>query len=179
MSNEATPGYPAPLTACIVVTNNDSTPNLSCNGANATTSPIAEQFGLVTIYPPDFLRQHCCSISARWSGLTSGITSGTSCCIRNADELLTTAHPASANLGSSSRAIPASSAAKITRGAPAGPASETGSLRTGSGIGVFSRQRTASSYFLPSERSEAASHATSNHGCPSNNWIKRCPTTPV
>src|SRR5271157_5561545 len=42
MSSEATPGYPAPLTACIVVTKIDSMPNFSCSGASATTSPMAE-----------------------------------------------------------------------------------------------------------------------------------------
>ena len=68
--------------------------------------------------------------------------------MRNALELLTTAHPASANFGSSSRAMPESSAAKITRGAPFGSAGETGILRICSGIGVFSRHRTASPYSL-------------------------------
>ncbi len=68
--------------------------------------------------------------------------------MRKALELLTTAHPASANFGSSSRAMPASSAAKITRGAPSGPAGDTCILRTRSGIGVFKRQRTASPYGL-------------------------------
>ena len=64
--------------------------------------------------------------------------------MRKALELLTTAQPAAANCGSRSRAMPASSAAKITRGAPSGEAFDTGILRTLSGIGVFKRQRTAS-----------------------------------
>src|SRR5437764_1017948 len=49
MSSEATPGYPAPLTACIVLTNKLSIPNRSSSGFRASTSPIALQFGLVTI----------------------------------------------------------------------------------------------------------------------------------
>src|SRR5271157_5973445 len=48
MSSEATPGYPAPLTACIVVTKIDSIPNIRCKGASATTNPMAEQLGLLT-----------------------------------------------------------------------------------------------------------------------------------
>src|SRR5881275_1911058 len=52
-------------------------PNLSASGASAITSPIAEQLGLVTIYPPDF-RQLCFSNNGRWSAFTSGMISGTS-----------------------------------------------------------------------------------------------------
>src|SRR5581483_1811398 len=47
------------------------------------------------------------------------------------------------------------------------------------GIAVLSRHRAASEYTLPSERSDAASHATSNHGWCSSIWINLCPTTPV
>ena len=50
--------------------------------------------------------------------------------MRKALELLTTAQPAAANCGSSSRAMPASRAAKITRGAPSGEALDTGIWRT-------------------------------------------------
>ena len=64
--------------------------------------------------------------------------------MRKALELLTTAHPAAANCGSISRAMPASSAAKMTRGAPSGTAFDTFMLRTRSGIGVFRRHRAAS-----------------------------------
>src|SRR6202453_4215835 len=107
MSNEATPGYPAPLTACIVETNRLSIPNRSSSGFSASTSPIAQQFGLVTINPPESFRQLCPSIIARWSAFTSGTTRGTSAVMRNALEFEITAHPAAANFGSSSRAISA------------------------------------------------------------------------
>src|SRR6266852_6115914 len=56
MSSEATPGYPAPLTACMVTAITVSRPKACSSGANASTSPIAEQFGLVTTNPPDFFR---------------------------------------------------------------------------------------------------------------------------
>src|SRR5713101_821066 len=99
--------------------------------------------------------------------------------MRNALELVTTAHPAAAKRGSISTAIEASSAAKITLGAPSGVAGETRISATGEGIGVFSFQRAASAYERPSERSEAASHAISNQGWCSSIWTKRCPTIPV
>src|SRR5580704_4570306 len=99
-----------------------------------------------------------------WSGLTSGITSGTSRCIRSALELVTTAQPAAAKRGSISAAIEASKAAKIIFGAPSGPAGDTRISATRGGIGVLIFQRVTSPYTRPSERSEAASHATSNHG---------------
>ncbi len=84
--------------------------------------------------------------------------------MRKALEFETTAQPASAKRGSISAAMAASRAAKITLGAPSGLAAVTRILATRSGSGVFIRQRVASAYSLPSERSEAASHATSNHG---------------
>src|SRR6266849_1689493 len=134
------------------------------SGARARPRPIAEQFGLVTTKPPDFLRQACTSISLMWPALTSGMTRGTSDCMRKALEFETTAHPASANRGSISTAIEASSAAKMTLGAPSGVAGETFMEATLGGIAVFRRHFAASAYVLPSERSEAASQATSNHG---------------
>ena len=84
--------------------------------------------------------------------------------MRKALEFETTAHPASANRGSISAAIEASSAAKMTLGAPSGVAGATFMEATADGIAVFSRHFAASAYVLPSDRSEAASHATSNHG---------------
>src|SRR5580658_2459877 len=164
MSSEATPGYPAPLTACMVTAVTASSVNARCKGASASTSPIAEQLGLVTANPPDLARQDCLSISRMWSALTSGITSGTSACMRRALELETTARPAAANCGSSSRAIEASRAAKIILGAPTGLAGETIMFATADGMAVFKRQRAASAYARPSERSEAASQETSNQG---------------
>src|SRR5450631_2968578 len=114
-----------------------------------------------------------------WSPLTSGMTRGTSSCMRSALEFETTAHPASAKRGSISAAMEASRAAKIIFGAPSGVAGETVILATAGGIGVLRRQRAASAYPLPSERSEAASQATSNQGWCSSIWINLCPTTPV
>src|SRR5947199_2389757 len=140
---------------------------------------MAEQFELVTTKPPDFRRQDWHSMSLMWSGLTSGMTNGTSFAMRSALEFEITAQPASAKRGSSSAAMDASRAAKITLGAPLGAAADTRILATLAGIGVFKRQRAASLYSRPSERSEAASHATSNHGWDSSIWIKRCPTMPV
>src|SRR5947209_14366468 len=125
---------------------------------------MAEQLGFVTANPPDFFRQAWHSMSLMWSGLTSGMTSGTSGFMRKALELETTAQPASAKRGSSSAAIPESSAAKITCGAPSGDAGETVIWATRSGKAVFMRQRAASAYGRFSERSDAASQATSNHG---------------
>src|SRR5215470_848125 len=107
------------------------------------------------------------------------MTSGTSFAIRSALEFVITAHPASAKRGSSSAAMEAYSAAKMTFGAPSGAAADTRMLATREGTRVFNRQRAASAYGLPSDRSEAASQATSNHGWCSSNWINRCPTMPV
>ena len=152
MSSEATPGYPAPLTACIVVTNRLSMPNRSSNGFNTSTNPIALQFGLVTMYPPgkpltEGRRQLCRSIIARWSAFTSGTTSGTSSTMRKALEFEMTAQPAAANFGSSSRAMPASTEEKIIFGSspPAVPSGTLGitrmaAMRGGSGVSSFHRQ---------------------------------------
>src|SRR6267378_2424762 len=107
------------------------------------------------------------------------MTRGTSGCILSALELETTAQPAAANCGSISFAMEASRAAKIIFGAPFGVAGDTFSWATRSGIAVFNRQRAASAYGRPSERSEAANQVTSNHGWFSSNWINRCPTMPV
>jgi hypothetical protein len=64
--------------------------------------------------------------------------------MRNADELEITAQPAAANLGSNSTAMAASRAAKMTFGAPPGPAGETVMPATSAGKGVFNRHRAAS-----------------------------------
>ena len=67
-------------------------PAASCSGLSATTICIVEQFGLATIPR--------CASSA--SGLTSETTSGTSSCIRHAEELSTTTAPAAAKRGAHS-----------------------------------------------------------------------------
>src|SRR5207237_10778453 len=137
--------------------------------------PMAEQLELVTTNPPDFLRHDWHSISFVWSGFTSGMTRGTSFAMRSALEFVMTAHPASANRGSISAAIEASSAAKITLGAPSGVAAETRMPATRAGIAVFSSHRAASAYDLTSDRSVAGSHATSNDGWSFRTLINRLP----
>src|SRR5437660_6591468 len=180
MSSAGTPGYPAPLTACMVLTKTFCTSNLRCNGESANTNPIAEQLGLVTANPPLSLNHFWVLSRGKWSPLTSGMTSGTSSIMRKPLELLITACPAAANLGSISLAAAESSAAKMTLGAPSGDeAANTIMLAILFGSGVLSRHLAASAYGFPAERSEAASHATSNHGWSSSSWIKRCPTVPV
>src|SRR5581483_1702521 len=134
---------------------------------------------LVTINPPEFRRQDWHSNTLRWSGLTSGITRGTSFCMRKALELEITAWPASAKRGSSSLAPAASSAAKMILGAFSGLADEIRISAARAGTGVFSFHRAASPYMRPSERSEAASQATSNQGWCSSSCTKRWPTMPV
>src|SRR5579864_4173461 len=156
-----------------------SRPNCCSNGARASTKPMAEQLGLVTTNPPLWRRHDWHSNTLRCPALTSGITRGTSFCMRRALELVMTACPAAAKRGSSSAAMEASRAAKTILGAPSGLAAETGSSATLGGMGVLSRQRTASAYRLPSERSEAASHPTSNQGWRSSICRKRWPTIPV
>jgi hypothetical protein len=50
MSNEETPGYPAPEMACIVVHMMVSKgPNLSSRAFRATTTPVVEQLALQTM----------------------------------------------------------------------------------------------------------------------------------
>src|SRR6266550_2885184 len=114
------------------------------------------------------MRQLWVSIIARWSALTSGTTRGTAATIRNALEFEITAHPAAANFGSSSRAMSASSAAKMIFGSSTADPSGTlgcnviAAIREGNGVSSFHRH--ASAYVLPALRSLAASHAISNHG---------------
>src|ERR1700752_3184411 len=90
ISSEATPGYPAPDSACNVVATTEETPNDACNGASARASMIVEQFGLGTMNPTDSYRWRCRVSKSRCWWLTSGNNSGTSSSIRNADELLIT-----------------------------------------------------------------------------------------
>src|SRR5689334_10362501 len=94
-------------------------------------------------------------------------------------ELETTAHPAAANFGSISLAAVESSAAKISLGAPSGTAAFTVMEAMFFGSGVLRFHLAACAYGLPAERSDAASHATSNHGCCSRIWINLWPTVPV
>src|SRR3989442_13753259 len=95
MLSEATPGYPAPEMACSVVAATAATPNRAASGANASAIITVAQFGFATMNPPPVPLQ--ASSSARWSGFTSGISSGTASFMRCGDELVTTRYPARAN----------------------------------------------------------------------------------
>src|SRR5207249_11806606 len=100
---------------------------------------------------------------------TSGTSRGTSGCMRKALALETTACPAVAKRGSSSAATAASSAEKISLGAPEGSAEASRIVSKRDGMGVFRRQRAAAPYSRSVERSDAASQVISNQGWFSNN----------
>src|SRR5579863_9129342 len=139
-----------------------SSPHWLANGASDITRPTVVQLGLVTMVP-FHLRCFCCSrISARWSGLTSGISRGTSCSMRKFDELETTMWPAWANSCSTWPATLESREENSSCGAPPGLHSCTGNSQALLGMGSRNRQVQASRYVLPADRSEAASHLTSN-----------------
>src|SRR5688572_24303725 len=87
--------------------------------------------------------------------------------------------PARAKASSTSPATPASSAEKTTLGPRPGTHASTVRLRTAEGIGAGNRHADASVYFLPSDRSLAASHVTLNHGWCSSRDTNCCPTIPV
>jgi hypothetical protein len=74
------------------------------NGSSAISRIIVEQFGLAII-------PLCVAMA---SGLISGMTSGTSGCMRNADELSMTTAPACTARGANSllRALPAEKKAR-------------------------------------------------------------------
>src|SRR5690242_5523066 len=88
MSRAETPGYPAPESAWRVVATTALTPKRVASGANASAIITAEQLGLVTMNPRWVSRQ--ASSRPRWSGLTSGMISGTGSLKRWAEELLIT-----------------------------------------------------------------------------------------
>src|SRR2546430_4707319 len=77
MSSDATPGYPAPDTACSVVAATASTPKRAASGARASASMTVEQLGLVTMKPAPARAFPRPSSSARCSAFTSGMSSGT------------------------------------------------------------------------------------------------------
>src|SRR5689334_24665921 len=124
ISMEATPGYPAPETACIVETITDLMPNRT-KGARAMVKTMVEQFGLVTIAPcqPRFFRWT--GMTERCPGLISGTSSGTSASIRWLREFETTMCPAWANSCSISVATEASIAENTSFGAEFGRQSDT------------------------------------------------------
>src|SRR5687767_6112790 len=139
MSSDGTPGYPAPDTACIVDTITDRT--LNCrSGANAIASTIVEQLGLVTIAPDQHFTRRCSPISARWSALISGMSSGTTGSIRKLRALLTTTCPAFANAASMSPATEASRPENTTFGPRPGTHDWTTRSAAAPGIAVLKRQ---------------------------------------
>ena len=129
--------------------------------------------------PLTFRRHDWLSISLTWPALTSGITR------RNIGR-----HAQRARIGDDRAACLRELRLQFgsDRGIERGENYLRGTRRGGrrdnhprnlSGTAVFSFQRAASPYGRPSERSDAASHATSNQGWCSSIWTKRCPTMPV
>ena len=92
-------------------------------------STTVEQLGFVTIAPLPARPFACTASRPRWSGLTSGTSSGTAGSMRWFRELLTTRWPASANACSISPATLASSAEKTRLRAAAGRAGLDAALR--------------------------------------------------
>ena len=91
-------------------------PNASCSGFSAQTRWVVVQLGLVTMKPRFHPRRACwMGMSAVWSGLTSGISSGTSGSIRCAAAFEQTAKPAAASSSSTAPALPLGSAEKSSR----------------------------------------------------------------
>ncbi len=178
ISMDGTPGYPAPEMACSVVVMTRVMPN-GFSGPSAMVSTMVEQLGLVTIWPFQPRLRCWLGMILRWSGLTSGTSSGTSRSMRWFFEFDTTTWPAWAKARSISVATEASMAEKSRRGALPGFESSTSLPATVSGIRPLSRQEVASWYGLPAERSLAPSHLSSNQGWSCRNLTKCWPTMPV
>ena len=152
------------------------------SGASAMTSPMAEQLGLVTTKPPDFLAPGLCFDQLdvlRRLLRESPAERLPACAMRWSWKLRRIPRPRMP--APVRRQLLASSAAKITlRQHFSASAGETVILPTAArdrrleppARGLAHRR-------LPSERSDAASHATSNHGCCSSICTNRCPTMPV
>ena len=135
-SSDGTPGYPAPESAWSVETITCCRPN-GRNGASARASTMVEQLGLVTMQPDHPLAALCSVSKARWSALTSGITSGTTGSMRWLRALLTTTCPARANSASTSPATEASRPENSSRGARPGVTRSTviSAMRSGRAAG--------------------------------------------
>ncbi len=93
--------------------------------------------------------------------------------MRNDDELLITGYPAAANRPSTSRAMADGRLENTTSQSSGGSHGRTRRPRTVSGISPGSRHTHASTYGLPSERSEAASALTTKSRCRSSSCTKR------
>ncbi len=100
--------------ACIDVIKTLRTPKAASNGLSGSATPVIVQLGLATMRPGQPRPAHCASISATWSALTSGMSSGTSSTARYGEAFVQTAYPACANCGSISRATSAGSAEKTS-----------------------------------------------------------------
>ena len=64
MSRDGTPGYPAPETACSVVTMTERSPKTR-SGASTIAITTVEQLGFVTIAPDHPRSRRCRGMSAR------------------------------------------------------------------------------------------------------------------
>ena len=100
-------------------------------------STTVEQLGLVTMRPDHPRAAPCRASSARWSALTSGITSGTTGSMRWLRALLTTTCPARANSASTSPATDASRPENTSFGARPGVTRSTvmSAMRSGRAAG--------------------------------------------
>src|SRR5712691_4002531 len=145
------------------------------SGANASAIITVEQLGFVTMKP---CPERALS-SARWSGLTSGTSSGTPSSMRWDDELLITGYPAWANRVSIGPATSAGKPENTRSHARGGSGAWTTRAAAVGGTSPGSRQVHASAYGLPCERSDAASAVTTNWGWRSSSCRKRWPTAPV
>ena len=127
---------------------------------------MVEQLGLVTMNPSHPLFLRCNSTNSKCSGLTSGITNGTSGSIRMAAALDATTIPASANWGSTILAMSAGNAENTmsTSLTSLGSVSTTVMFRAISGILQSKYQVTASSYFFPADLFEAVRVVNSKSG---------------
>jgi len=121
-----------------------SSPKVFSSGASDITNPTVVQLGLVTIMPFHLRCVRCSRTRTRWSGLTSGISSGTSCSMRKLEEFDTTTWPAWANSFSTSPATLESSDENSNCGAPPGLHSCTGKSQALFGMGSRNRQLQAS-----------------------------------
>jgi len=127
LSHDGTPGYPTPAHSLLVAHKQPSIPNRS-RALQPSTSPIAEQLGLVHNVPARTPAATPALLSVPVIGIHSGITIGNIFpSSAKALEFEITAHPAAAAANALHLpAISAPRAAKIIFGAPGCPQSITG-----------------------------------------------------
>ncbi len=172
ISGQSERRLPAPETAWYVVTNTSSNPN-SLSGVKAGTKLWIEQFGLTTMKPRFVPRRFLCALmSCVWSGLISGMISGTSGVQRIAELFdmtgISAFAMASSNWISASFSISTALKTKSTESFRSAISSVPCTIYflTPSGIGSSCRHPspTASEYALPFERGDAIKCVISNHG---------------